>query len=186
MALGLQSHLFSPYTLEFVSFVWALNIFVALLCQSTAGIAFSADLTLRWVSDGFWDFFQGIDAGSLSSIGSLGMSSSGSWDTRILSNLPSTMDVGMWFLRRCKRKRCEQENRKRLRPCADQTRRKSWQWRPKPVYLLSLQSLNWLMYKSGSDDADHAAFDWDGWLRWNIFDIFVVAFAIIDVLVSSP
>jgi len=26
-------------------------------------IAFSADLTLRWVSDGFWDFFQGIDAG---------------------------------------------------------------------------------------------------------------------------
>lgn len=26
-------------------------------------IAFSADLTLRWWADGFWDFFQGVDAG---------------------------------------------------------------------------------------------------------------------------
>lgn len=26
-------------------------------------IAFSIDLTLRWWADGFWDFFQGVDAG---------------------------------------------------------------------------------------------------------------------------
>ena len=32
-----------------------------------AGIAFSIDLTLRWWADGFWDFFQGVDAGQLSS-----------------------------------------------------------------------------------------------------------------------
>ena len=34
--------------------------------KCAAGIAFSADLTLRWWADGFWDFFQGVDAGQLS------------------------------------------------------------------------------------------------------------------------
>lgn len=35
--------------------------------EHAAGIVFSADLTLRWWADGFWDFFHGVDAGPLSS-----------------------------------------------------------------------------------------------------------------------
>ena len=38
-----------------------------ILARCAAGIAFSVDLTLRWLADGFWDFFQGVDAGQLSS-----------------------------------------------------------------------------------------------------------------------
>ena len=61
-----------------------------LFCQSTAGIAFSADLILRWVADGFWDFFQGVDAGSLSSTRHVQPLEAG-----IPDNLQSIIRVGM-------------------------------------------------------------------------------------------
>ena len=92
MALDLWSHLFSLSTLELVSFgISNLNgCNASVICSANAGIAFSADLILRWVADGFWDFFQGVDAGSLSSTRHVQPLEAG-----ILENLQSIIRVGM-------------------------------------------------------------------------------------------